>query len=121
MQYALHSGISALPIVVATGAGLHLESLVRKEAWLRGCNNNVSRSASDVHIFIEPDIGGACHVVWRSELVYCACPEPHTRGEIYESAEMRSVEQKRATETDIDWPVGTRYLLFLDTYGNEVE
>jgi hypothetical protein len=78
-------------------------------------------SASNVHIFIEPEIGGAWRVVWRSELLYCACPEPHTPGEIYESAEVRSVEQKRATETDIDWPAGTRYLVFLDTYGNEVE
>ena len=78
-------------------------------------------SASDVHIFIEPDIGGAWRVVWRSELLYCACPEPHTPGEIYESAEMRSIEQKRAGETDIDWPVGTRYLVFLDASGNEVE
>jgi hypothetical protein len=32
-----------------------------------------------------------------------------------------SIEQKRATETDIDWSVGTRYLVFLDASGNEVE
>jgi len=32
-----------------------------------------------------------------------------------------SIEQKRATETDIDRSVGTRYLVFLDASGNEVE
>ena len=79
-------------------------------------------SAKDVHMFIEHDIAGAWRVVWRSGTLYCAsCPGPHTPGAIYQSAEMRSLEQKRATETDINWPVGTRYLVFLDTYGNEVE
>lgn len=79
-------------------------------------------AASDVHMFIEPDDSGTWRVVWRSENLYCAsCPGPDTPGTIYQSPEMRSIEQKRATETDIDWPVGTRYLVFLDTYGNEVE
>ena len=79
-------------------------------------------AASDVHMFIEPNDAGAWRVVWRWENLYCvSCPRPHTSGTIHQSAEMRSIDQKRATETDIDWPVGTRYLVFLDTYGNEVE
>ena len=79
-------------------------------------------AASDVHMFMEPDDAGAWRVVWRWENLYCAsCPRPHRPGTIYQSPEMRSIEQKRATETDTDWPVGTRYLVFLDTYGNEVE
>lgn len=79
-------------------------------------------ASSDVHMFIEPDDAGSWRVVWRWENIYCAsCPRPHSSGTIYQSADMRSIEQKPATETDIDWPVGTRYLVFLDTYGNEVE
>lgn len=78
-------------------------------------------ASSDVHMFIEPDDAGAWRVVWRWENLYCASCPRDTSGTIYQSDEMRSIEQKRATETDIDWPVGTRYLVFLDTYGNEVE
>ena len=79
-------------------------------------------AASDVHIFIEPDDAGTWHVLWRSENLYCAsCPRPDTPGTIYQSPELRSIEQKRAGGTDINWPVGTRYLVFLDASGNEVE
>ena len=79
-------------------------------------------AASDVHIFIEPDDAGAWHVVWRWESLYCAsCPRPDTPSTTYQLPEMRSIEEKRATATDIDWPIGTRYLVFLDAYGNEVE
>jgi hypothetical protein len=73
-------------------------------------------------MFIEPDDAGAWRVVWRWENLYCAsCGGRDTPGTIYQSGEIRSVEQKRVTETDIDLPVGTRYLVFLDTHGDEVE
>lgn len=79
-------------------------------------------AGSDVHIFIEPDAANIWRIVWRSENLYCAsCRGQDTRGMIYESPEMRSVEQKRAGETDVDVPLGTRYLVFLDASGNEVE
>ena len=78
-------------------------------------------SGSDVHIFIEPDDANVWRIVWRSESLYCACPGPDTTGTIYQSPDMRSVEQKRAGETDVDVPLGTRYLVFLDASGNEVE
>lgn len=78
-------------------------------------------AASDVHMFIEPDDAGGWRVVWRWESIYGVSGPPDSAGSIYLSPEMRSVEQKRATETDIDWPAGSRYLVFLDAYGNEVE
>lgn len=79
-------------------------------------------AGSDVHIFIEPDDANVWRVVWRWENLYCAsCPEPDISGAIYQSPEMRSIERKRAGETDVDVPLGTRYLVFLDADGNEVE
>ena len=78
-------------------------------------------ASSYVHMFIEPDDAGTWRVLWRWENIYCvSCPRD-TPGTMYQSAEMRSIEQRRATEIDIDWPVGTPYLVFLDAYGNEVE
>jgi hypothetical protein len=79
-------------------------------------------AGSDVHIFIEPDENNVWHVVWRWENLYCAsCPKPHTSGAIHQSPEMRSIERKRAGESDVDVPFGTRYLVFLDAHGDEVE
>ena len=60
-------------------------------------------AASDVHMFIEPNASGAWRVVWRWENLYCAsCPRSDTPDTIYQSPEMRSIEQRRAIETDID-------------------
>ena len=79
-------------------------------------------AGSDVHIFIEPDAANVWRIVWRAESLYCAsCPKPDKSGQIYESREIRSVERKRAAETDVDVPVGTTYLVFLDAEGTEVE
>jgi hypothetical protein len=79
-------------------------------------------AASNAHIFIEPDDAGAWHFVWRWESLYAASgPRPDTSDKISQSPDIRSVEQKRAVETDIDLRPGTRYLIFLDAYGNEVE
>lgn len=79
-------------------------------------------AGADVHIFIEPDEANLWRVVWRTESLYCAsCPGPDRSGAIYQSPEMRSMERKRAGESDVDVPLGTRYLVFLDAYGNEVE
>jgi hypothetical protein len=78
-------------------------------------------AGSDVHIFIEPDDANIWRVVWRSESLYCAsCPNGGNPGAIYQSPEMRSIERKRAGETDVDVPLGTRYLVFLDASGDEV-
>jgi|GEM_PF-1728873 len=77
-------------------------------------------AGSDVHIFIEPDSANVWRVVWRSKNLYCvSCRESDTVG-IYQSPEMRSIERKRAGETDVDVPFGTNYLVFLDAQGNEV-
>ena|SRR5687767_7902189 len=79
-------------------------------------------AGSDVHIFVEPDDANVWRAVWRWESLYCAsCPKPDTSDAIYQSPDMRSIERKRAGETDVDVPLGTRYLVFLDAHGNEVE
>ena len=81
-----------------------------------------SPAGTDVHIFVEPDDDNVWRVVWRWENLYCAsCPKPDTSGAIYQSPEMRSIEQKRAGETDVDVPLGTKYLVFRDAHGDEVE
>jgi hypothetical protein len=78
-------------------------------------------SASDVHIFVEPDDSNVWRIVWRWENLYCVSCHPDIPGEIYQSPEMRSIKQIRAGETDVDMPLGTRYLIFRDASGSEVE
>ena len=78
-------------------------------------------AGSDVHIFIEPDAANVWRVVWRSKSLYCASCRGSDTGGIYQSPEMRSIERKRAGETDVDVPFGTTYLVFLDARRNEVE
>jgi hypothetical protein len=78
-------------------------------------------AGSDVHIFIEPGDANVWRVVWRSQSLYCASCRGSDTDDIYQSPEMRSIEQKHAGETDVDLPLGTRYLVFLDASGNEVE
>jgi hypothetical protein len=77
-------------------------------------------SASNVHIFVEPDDADVWRVVWRWENIYCVSCHPDVPGEIYQSPEMRSVELKRAGETAFV-PLGTRYLIFRDAHGNQIE
>jgi len=68
----------------------------------------------NAHIFIEPDNTGAWRVVWRWEDLY------GWWGTQPDVPEIRSIQQKRADETDIDLSPGTRYLVLLDASGNEV-
>ena len=78
-------------------------------------------AASNAHIFIEPDANGAWHVVWRWEGIYAASVPTFVAGEISDDADIRSVQSRRVLKDDIDLRPGTRYLLFLDNDGNEVE
>ena len=75
----------------------------------------------NAHIFIEPDERGNWRIVWREELVYAASVPNATPGSVGQLTDIRSINRKRATETDIDFRLGTPYLVFLDQTGTEVE
>jgi hypothetical protein len=75
----------------------------------------------NAHIFIEPDELGSWRIVWREELIYAASVPNASPGSVGQLADIRTVHRKRATETDVDLRLGTRYLVFLDAYSNEVE
>ena len=76
-------------------------------------------SAANVHIFVEPDESDLWRIVWRWENIYCVSCPGDKPGTIYQSPEMRSIEQRR--ETDRNLPLGMRYLVFRDAHGNAVE
>jgi len=78
-------------------------------------------AASDAHIFVEPDANADWHIVWRWQGIYAASVPNFVAGEISEAADIRGIEPHRALDTDIDLRPGTRYLLFLDKNGDEVE
>ena len=75
----------------------------------------------NAHIFIEPDERGIWRIVWREELVYAASVPNATPRSVGQLTDIRSINRKRATETDIDFRLGTPYLVFLDQTGTEVE
>jgi hypothetical protein len=77
-------------------------------------------SASNAHIFIEPDDRGAWRIVWRWELIYAASSPNANPGEISQLTEIRSIERKLASETS-DLRPGTSYVVFLDEAGEQVE
>jgi hypothetical protein len=78
-------------------------------------------AASNAHIFIEPDANGNWHIVWRWEGIYAASVPNFVAGELSDDADIRSIDQRRADDSDIDLRPGTRYLVFLDASGDEVE
>ena len=78
-------------------------------------------AASNAHIFIEPDTNGNWHIVWRWEGIYAVSVPNFVAGEVSDDADIRSIDQRRADDSDIDLRPGTRYLVFLDASGNEVE
>ena len=73
-------------------------------------------AVSDSHIFIEPDEGGAWHVVWRIERVL----QMGHSGEVDDVPDLRSVERREARGADFQ-QVGTLILVFKDKDGKEIE
>jgi hypothetical protein len=73
-------------------------------------------AVSDSHIFIEPDEGGAWHVVWRIERVL----QMGHSGEVDDVPDLRSVERREARGADFQ-EVGTLILVFKDKDGKEIE
>ena len=68
---------------------------------------------SDAHLFIEPDGGGSWHGVWRQK----SLPVGYF-GEIEQFPDIRSIEQGRADNNDIE-PAGTPILVFRDKDGRK--
>jgi hypothetical protein len=70
---------------------------------------------SHSHIFIEPDENGNWRIVWTIERIFglASC-----WGDVDKTADIRSVEQKRATRHDWEFEPGTLYLNMTDENGD---
>jgi len=75
---------------------------------------------SDAHIFIEPDETGAWHIAWNWQRIFAFAAGRDVSGDIDAMPDIRSVEQKVATDTDYRGLPGTSYLSFVGADGKEV-
>ena len=75
---------------------------------------------SDAHIFIEPDEAGVWHIAWNWQRIFGFAGGRDVSGDIDAMTDIRSVEQKLATDTDYRALPGTLYLSFIGRDGKEV-